>query len=126
MTTNHEAAIYLALDALQFADRISPEWDAERQLKHLREQIGMARKHLEGPSAEQLKEIQAKAVMEFAGVPVGAFEANFIETPHLTIAELYQYARHHVRDHYGYEAKSLADEMGEDFARECMGKEDGQ
>ncbi len=47
MSSNHEAAIYLALDALQFADRINPEWDAERQLQHLREQIAMARGHLE-------------------------------------------------------------------------------
>lgn len=126
MSSNHEAAIYLALDALQFADRINPEWDAARQLQHLREQIGMARKHLEEPSAEQLKEIQAKAVMQFASVPVGAFESGHIDTAHLTIAELYQYARHHVNDHYGYGTKTLGETWGKDFARECAGKEDGQ
>jgi hypothetical protein len=30
---------------------------------------------------------------------------------------------HHVKEHYGIDTKTLADEMGEEFARECMGKE---
>jgi hypothetical protein len=70
---------------------------------------------------EFAKALAAKAVMDFAATPVGAYEAGFVDTPHLTIAELYQVARHHVRDNYGVETKSLAEEMGEDFARECMG-----
>ncbi|MET4160530.1 hypothetical protein ABIE61_000344 [Marinobacterium sp. MBR-111] len=67
------------------------------------------------------KALAAKAVMDFAATPVGAYEAGFVDTPHLTIAQLYQVARHHVRDNYGVETKSLAEEMGEDFARECAG-----
>ena len=70
---------------------------------------------------EFAKALAAKAVMDFAATPVGAYEAGFVDTPHLTIAQLYQVARHHVRDNYGVETKSLVEEMGEDFARECMG-----
>lgn len=65
--------------------------------------------------------LAANAVMHFMATPVGAYEAGFVDTPHCTIAELYQIARHHVRDNYGVETKSLAEEMGEDFARSCAG-----
>ncbi|SEG13668.1 hypothetical protein [Marinobacterium lutimaris] len=54
MTSTHkEAQRLLALDALQFSERINPEWDTERQLQHLREQIAMATRHLENEAGEQ-------------------------------------------------------------------------
>lgn len=120
-TDNREAVMLLALDALVFADQISTDWPEEKQLRHLREQIALARKHLESDPVEAMQQVQANAVMHFMATPVGAFESGFVDTPHCTIAELYQVARHHVRDNYGVETKSLAEEMGEDFARECAG-----
>lgn len=53
-TDSRAAVILLALDALQFADRISDEWGAHKQIRHLREQIALARKHLESEPAEHL------------------------------------------------------------------------
>jgi len=59
--------------------------------------------------------------MHFMATPVGAYESGFVDTPHYSIAQLYQVARNHVKDTYGVETKSLAEVMGEGFARECMG-----
>lgn len=122
-TDNRQAIIHLAHDALAFADKISTDWPAEKQLTHLREQIALARKHLESEPDDAIKQVQADAVMHFMATPVGAYESGFVDTPLCTIAELYQVARNHVKDNYGVETKSLAEEMGEDFARECMGGE---
>ena len=59
-TDNREAVMLLALDALVFADQVSPDWPEEKQLRHLREQIAMARKHLESDPAEAMKQVKAE------------------------------------------------------------------
>lgn len=62
ITNNHEAAMLLALDALAFADRISTDWPEEKQLRHLREQIALARKHLESEPVDALAEHDALVI----------------------------------------------------------------
>ncbi len=59
-TDNREAVMLLALDALVFADQISTDWPEEKQLRHLREQIALARKHLESDPAEAMKQVQTE------------------------------------------------------------------
>jgi hypothetical protein len=71
-----------------------------------------------------LENTKAAAVMEFVQGIVGAFESGFIDTPICTIGQIYQVARNHVKDEYGIETKTLAEEMGEDFASECNPKPD--
>lgn len=59
-TDNRQAIIHLAHDALVFADQINTDWPAEKQLTHLREQIALARKHLESEPDDAMKQVQAQ------------------------------------------------------------------
>lgn len=65
------------------------------------------------------KKALADEVMAFVGGIVGAYEAGFVDSPVLTIGQLFQVARNHVKDSYDVDVKSLSEQMGEDFAREC-------
>lgn len=47
-------------------------------------------------------DIRAKAVMKFAEVPRGAYLSGFV-TAELTVYDVYQSARNHVKDNYGYD-----------------------
>lgn len=67
-------------------------------------------------------EQNAKLIMDFVGVMIGAYESGFVGTPVLTLGQLYQVARNHVKDEYGIDTKSLAEEMGGEFAAECNAK----
>lgn len=49
-----------------------------------------------------LADIRAKAVMNFAEVNRGAYLSGFV-TAELTVYDVYQSARNHVKDNYGYE-----------------------
>lgn len=69
-----------------------------------------------------LENTKAEAVMDFVKGIVGAYESGFVDTPKLTIGQLYQVARNHVSDEFGVHTKSLKEEMGEDFADECNPK----
>lgn len=68
---------------------------------------------------EAINTIKAAAVREFVETMVGAYESNFVETPILTIGQLYQVMRNHIKDGYGIETPSLAAQMGKEFADEC-------
>jgi len=59
---------------------------------------------------------KSDAVMEFVGTIVGAFDAGFIDTPILTIGQLYQVARNHVKDTYGIDEKPLSEVYSKEFA----------
>jgi len=65
-------------------------------------------------------ELKAKAVMEFAGMMVGAYTSGFVHSHEPTIAEVYQVARNHVKDTYGVDTKPLTDEIGQELADLCM------
>lgn len=69
-----------------------------------------------------LENTKAQAVMDFVKGIIGAYESGFVDTPKLTIGQLYQVARNHVSDEFGMSTKTLAEEMGEDFAAECNPK----
>ncbi len=59
---------------------------------------------------------KSDAVMEFVGNIAGAFDAGFIDTPILTIGQLYQVARNHVKDNYGIDEPQLSEVFSEEFA----------
>lgn len=73
-----------------------------------------------------MNQVKAEAVMRFVSNQIGSYASGFIDSPACTIGDIYQDARNHVRDSYGVMTQSLAQVMGEDFARECAGKEDGR
>lgn len=65
---------------------------------------------------------EAFAVMEFVQTIVGAYSAGFTKTPILTIGQLYQIARNHVKDTYGVEEPPLSEVMGEEFSAKANPK----
>lgn len=79
-TPELEARRLLALDALQFTDQIREEWPVEKQLRHLREQIAMAQRHLEGDNSSEYTLITTVTpamvdAAEEAYMPFGDMEA---------------------------------------------------
>lgn len=70
--------------------------------------------------AASLSNIRAEAVIDFASTMVGAFEAGFVDTPVTTVGAIYEVARHHVKNNFQFEAKSIYEELGEEFSNECF------
>ncbi|MCT8871596.1 hypothetical protein [Shewanella xiamenensis] len=66
----------------------------------------MLHQRKESPSllADAVNETRAKAVMNFAEVNRGAYLSGFV-TADLTVYDVYQSARNHVKDNYGYDTK---------------------
>jgi len=58
---------------------------------------------------QSLSDIRAKAVMNFAEVNRGAYLSGFV-TADLTVYDVYQSARNHVKDNYGYDTKPWDDD----------------
>jgi hypothetical protein len=58
-TDKREAVLLMAHKTLEFADQIPGEWDADKQIQHLREQIALARGHLERGIENQTTPIAA-------------------------------------------------------------------
>jgi len=60
--------------------------------------------------SEQLliADIRAKAVMNFAEVPLGAYLSGGV-TAELTVYDVYQSARNHVKDNYAYDTRPWGD-----------------
>ena len=56
-----------------------------------------------------LADIRAKAVMEFAEIPRGAYLSGFV-TAELTVYDVYQSARNHVKANYGYDTQPWDDD----------------
>lgn len=62
------------------------------------------------PESEKLVDnICSKAVMNFAEVPRGAYLSGCV-TAELTVYDVYQSARNHVKDSYGYDTKPWDDD----------------
>ncbi|MEJ6520286.1 hypothetical protein PQI64_11075 [Shewanella bicestrii] len=66
----------------------------------------MLHQRQESPSllVDAVNGVSAKAVMNFAEVNRGAYQSGFV-SPELTVYDVYQFARNHVKDNYGYETK---------------------
>lgn len=64
-------------------------------------------------------EQKSKLIMDFVGHMIGAYSSNFVSTPVLTLGQLYQVARNYSEDTFKIKPISLADEMGEEFAKLC-------
>ncbi|WP_372941771.1 hypothetical protein [Shewanella sp.] len=62
--------------------------------------------------SKSINDIRAKAVMDFAGHARGAYLAGFVPSE-LTVYDLYQTARNHVKDSYNYETKPWTGEDAE-------------
>lgn len=59
--------------------------------------------------SKSIADIRAKAVMNFAEVNRGAYLSGFV-TADLTVYDVYQSARNHVKDNYGYDTKPWDDD----------------
>jgi len=64
-------------------------------------------------------EIKAEAVQYFVQMMIGAREAGFLESSNLSLAEIHQVAKHHIKDNYGVGTPNIVEEWGEDVAELC-------
>ncbi len=69
-----------------------------------------------------INKIKADAVMGFVGTIAGAYSSNFVSTPIMNIAQLFQVARNSVKDEFGINTKTLAEEFSKEFAELCNQK----
>ena len=70
---------------------------------------------------EIVKAAKAVGVNNFVNTQIGAFESGFINTSDLTLFNMYQYARQHVKDNYDMEATAFSEQWGVDMIRYCSG-----
>lgn len=117
-----EAAIHLALDALNFD---AGDWHQENIELHLQEQIALARKHLQAAisldqqeRASGLNQVKAEAVMWFVDSVAGSYESGCVDDPILTIGEVYEHGRFLVHEVFDVETPSLTTVYGADFEHE--------
>lgn len=68
---------------------------------------------------KEYKNNNAKIVMDFANMHVGAFESGFTSNNTLTIYDLHRTAQNYVRDTFQVNVKSLDEEWGELTSKEC-------
>lgn len=68
--------------------------------------------------SKSINDIKAAAVMHFAEMNRGAYSSGFIPA-HLTVYDVYQSARNHVKDNYSYETK-LWDDADAVIARNAL------
>ena len=59
--------------------------------------------------SKSIADIRTKAVMNFAEINRGAYLSGFV-TAELTVYDVYQSARNHVKDNYGYDTKLWNDD----------------
>lgn len=64
-------------------------------------------------------DIKAEAVEDFVGLIIRAFESGFVDSNTLTLAQLHEIARNHIRDSYGIETPDIVQSWGEDVAKLC-------
>jgi hypothetical protein len=67
-------------------------------------------------------QIKADAIVDFISNMIGALESGFIDTPNCNLAQIHRVAQNHIKDNYGIETPSLAEQWGEDVANECGAK----
>ncbi len=68
---------------------------------------------------EMANKLQGQAVIEFVDMMIGAMESGFTDINKITLAQIYQVARHHVKDNYGKDTPSIAEKWGDERARAC-------
>lgn len=64
-------------------------------------------------------DLSGNAVMEFVNNMVSAFDAGFIDNNKITIAEIYQMAKNHVKDNYNMDVKPMRETWGEEIYLDC-------
>ncbi|BDR12902.1 hypothetical protein [Vibrio sp. STUT-A11] len=69
------------------------------------------------PSAED--KVKGEAVMQFVNSIIGAYEAGFIDSHELTLADLYLCAKMHVTDNYHIATPKLNDAWGDGAEEWC-------
>ena len=70
-------------------------------------------------SIQNENKIKAAAINDLVGTAIGALESGFVTRNHLTLAELHQIARNHIKDSYGIETPSIVDAWGQETADLC-------
>lgn len=58
----------------------------------------------------------AEVITSLTEVMIGAYENGFVDSNTLTVADMYQTARNHIRDHYGVEMPNIVEQFGEESA----------
>lgn len=120
MSDSLQAKIDLALESLNFA-----AWEMidEGRTDDIIKQIDLVKQHLNTHDQTALNAVKANAVMDHVNHIIGAYEAGFVDTPTLTLFDLYQTARNHVKDGYGVDFPMLNEVWGEELAEELKGGE---
>ena len=68
------------------------------------------------------RELQGRAVMQFANTLIGAFESGFVDTNELNLHDVYSAAKYYVKDNYDHEAEHLHEAWGESMFQACKGE----
>jgi hypothetical protein len=74
-------------------------------------------------SEQKLNIIKTEAIMAFANMHVGAFDAGFVEGNTLTVYDVHRSAQNYVRDTFQVNVRSLAETWGNDTAVDCRASE---
>lgn len=115
-----QAKIDLALESLNFD---SWEMIDEARTDDIIKHIELAKQHLRCHDQAALNAVKAVAVLDFVNHIIGAYEAGFVDTPTLTLFDLYQTARNHVKDGYITITPGCHEVWGEELAEELKGSE---
>jgi hypothetical protein len=73
-------------------------------------------------NTEQISKEKAAAIMNFVDLMIGAFEANFVDTNELTLAQLHRIAENHCLDTFGVQYGNIIERHGKDLANRCAGQ----
>ena len=69
-------------------------------------------------------QIKADAITELVGSMIGALESGFVNRNYLTLAELHQVARNHIKDSYQIETPNIVEQWDQETADLCGLQED--
>lgn len=115
-----QAKIDLALESLNFdAWKMIDEGRTDDIIK----QIDLVKRRLNSDDQTALNAVKANAVMDHVNHIIGAYEAGFVDTPTLTLFDLYQTARNHVKDSYITITPGCNEVWGEALAEALKGGE---
>ena len=65
---------------------------------------------------------KGEAVMHFVNTLIGAFESGFVDSSQLNLHDLHTAAFHHVKDNYGFDAKRIHEDFGQEVFEACKGE----
>lgn len=66
-----------------------------------------------------VKKMKAEGVKYFVSLMIGALEGGFVDGNTVTLAQLHQVAKNHLKDSYDIDSADIIEEWGEDVAKLC-------